>query len=153
MPWLLPLERDKKEGDIMDVRNCTRCGNIYVYDNFKICPKCRRDDENDFQKVKEYIEEFPDATITEVAEETEVDTQKIIRFLREGRLEIKGDKNIFLTCERCGEPIRTGRFCDKCTVEMQREMKQAIGGRKDLNELKTGELKERLGVKSRRQRD
>ncbi|WP_077369556.1 TIGR03826 family flagellar region protein [Anaerosalibacter sp. Marseille-P3206] len=134
----------------MDVRNCTRCGNIYVYDNFKICPKCRREDEKDFQTIKEYIDEYPDANITEVSEETGVDTQKIIAFLKEGRLEIKGDNNIFLACERCGQPIKTGRFCDKCTLEMQKEMREAIGGRKDPSELHTGELKQRLGVKDRR---
>ena len=137
----------------MDVRNCPRCGNIYVYDNFKICPKCRRDDEIDFQKIKEYIDEYPDANITEVSEETEVDTQKIISFLKDGRLEIKGDENIFLSCERCGEPIKTGRFCDKCTLEMQREMKQAIGSRKDPSQLQSGEIRQRLGVKARRDRE
>lgn len=136
----------------MDVRNCSRCGKIYVYDNFKICPKCRRDDEEDFEKIKEYIDENPDANISEVSEETEVDTQKIIKFLREGRLEIKDEQNLLLLCERCGKPIKTGRFCDKCALELQREMKQAIG-ESDLSKLQSGEFKQRIGVKARREKE
>ena len=84
---------------------------IYAYDGFNICMKCRRQDEEDFQKGKEYIDENPGATITQVTEETEVDSKKIIEFLRQGRLEIRDEDNLLLNCERCGTSIKTGRFC------------------------------------------
>lgn len=110
----------------MNVRNCSRCGKIYVYDGFSICNKCRQDDEKDFQKVKEYLHENPGANIIEVSEATEVESRKIIEFLKEGRLEIGDENNIVLTCERCDKPIRTGRFCDRCSVEMEKEFGEAI---------------------------
>ena len=130
----------------MDIRNCSRCGKIYAYEGFDICIQCRREDEEDFRKVKEYIDENPDATISEVSEETEVDTRKIIGFLRQGRLEVKGGENLLLDCERCGVPIKTGRFCKRCSVEMEREFKRSIGGGKDPMDLKSGGAKERIGV-------
>ena len=133
----------------MDIRNCNRCGKIYAYDGFNICIKCRREDEEDFKKVKEYIDENPGANISEVSEKTEVDTRKIINFLRQGRLEIEDKDNLLLDCERCGVPIKTGRFCKKCTIEMQREFKQSIGGGKDPKELRTGKAKEKIRIKDR----
>lgn len=133
----------------MNIRNCSRCGKIYIYDGFNICLDCRRKDEEDFQKVKKYLEENPGANVMEVTEETGVDSRKVIEFLKEGRLEIKEDNNLLLQCERCGRPIRTGRFCEKCTVEMEREFKHAIGGGKDLNSLQDSRVKERIRITDR----
>ena len=110
----------------MDVRNCSRCGKVYRYDGFRVCPNCRREDEADFQKVKEYIDEHPGANIKEVSEATEIDSRKIMEFLRAGRLEIMDENNLILSCERCGKPIKTGKFCDKCAFEIQKELKGAI---------------------------
>ena len=130
----------------MKVRNCSRCGKIYAYDGFNICIKCRREEEEEFKKVKEYLRENPGANVVEVSEETGVEAKRIIEFLKQGRLEIKDEHNILLTCERCGTSIRTGRFCDKCTIEMTREFKQSIGGGKDPKSVSNGRAKERIRV-------
>ena len=114
----------------MNIRNCTSCGKIYNYDGFKICPNCRKTDENDFIKVRDYLHESPGANILEVSEATEVDSGKIISFLREGRLEIEEGGNLILECEKCGVSITTGRFCNKCTSELQRELGQVVNSAK-----------------------
>lgn len=137
----------------MDVRNCRRCGQIYAYDGFNICLKCRREDEEDFKKVKEYLDEYPGSNISQVEEATEVSSKKIIEFLRQGRLEIEDEANVILSCERCGASIKTGRFCDQCKVEMEREFKQSIGGGRDPKDLTNGRLKERMQVAERRRGD
>ncbi|KGG79975.1 TIGR03826 family flagellar region protein [Caloranaerobacter azorensis] len=111
----------------MDIRNCSRCGRIYAYDGInKLCPKCRKEEEEEFKRVKEYIYDHPDANIQMVSEETGVPVKKILRYLREGKLELKTENNLLLACERCGKPIKTGRFCDKCIVELKRELKSAV---------------------------
>lgn len=133
----------------MDVRNCVECGKIYSYDGFNTCQQCRRNEEKEFQIVKDYIWENPGAGISEVSEETEVPTKKIIEFLRQGRLEIKDQSNMVLPCEKCGESIKTGRFCKKCTVEMDREFKQSIGGGNDPSQLGSGNVKTRIGITER----
>lgn len=130
----------------MNVRNCSRCGKIYAYDGFNICTQCRREDEKDFKKIKEYIDENPGAAIAEVSEETQVDTRKIMDFLRQGRLEIEDEANLILPCERCGAAIKTGRFCEKCTMEMQKEFKQSIGGGNDPNSIQNGKMKTRIQI-------
>ena len=112
----------------MNIVNCTRCKKIYNYDGFKICYSCRKEDEVDFVTVKEYLEENPGANIASVVEDTEVDTKKVIEFLKEGRLEIEGSGgSILLECEKCGKGITTGRFCEKCAGGIQREIGQALG--------------------------
>ncbi len=130
----------------MDIRNCTRCKNIYQYDGFKICHNCRRDDELDFQKVKEYLEEFPGANISNVVENTEVKTRKVIEFLKEGRLEIEGGGDIVLECETCGVGIKTGRYCDKCVDGLQRELGQAMKDGSKSGEDKKTPAKEQFRV-------
>lgn len=137
-------------GDKMNVRNCSRCGQIYAYDGFNICIRCRQEDEKDFKKVKEYLDEYPGSNIAQVEEGTGVSSKKIIEFLRQGRLEVEDETNILLTCERCGKSIKTGRFCDKCKLEMEREFKQSIGGGQDLDSLQYGRLKERMQIADRR---
>lgn len=111
----------------MDIRNCKECGKIYQYDGFKICLNCRRKEDEIFKNVKEYIYDHPGANIQVVSEETDVSVNKILSYLREGRLELTGDhNNLILECERCGVSINTGRFCDKCIVELERELKSSI---------------------------
>ncbi|MBU5436681.1 MerR family transcriptional regulator [Tissierella sp. MSJ-40] len=133
----------------MNVRNCNRCGKIYNYDGFRLCIQCRRNDEGDFQKVKEYLYENPGANVAEVSEQTEVSTRKIIEFLKEGRLEIKDENNILLECEKCGTPIKTGRFCDKCTISLQKELRQAVARTKDPKDLGVGRAKEKIRITDR----
>lgn len=148
MDWPLPLVDiyyvDLIRGGYMDIRNCSNCGKIYAYDGFNICRQCRRDEEKEFQRVKKYLQENPGAAIPEISEETGVESSKIIEFLRQGRLEVKDESNLLLECERCGVPIRTGRFCDKCTVEMKRQFKSSIGGGRDPKDLGSGDFKRKL---------
>lgn len=103
-----------------DVRNCKKCGKIFNYiGGAPICQVCRQEDEEDFQKVKEYLYRNPGANITLVSTELDVSIAKIKRFLKEGRLEITGDEgNMILECENCGKAIKSGRFCEACEREL-----------------------------------
>lgn len=110
----------------MDLRNCTKCGRVFSYNGVPICSRCNNTDEEDFKRVKEYLYDNPGATVMEVSEETEVSEKQILRYLRESRIEIRDDNNMFLDCERCSKPIKSGRFCDTCVVEMQKEFGSVI---------------------------
>lgn len=117
----------------MNVRNCTRCGKIYNYDGFKVCRICRKEDELDYQKVKDYLQENPGADISEVHNATEVEHSKIIDFLRDGRLEVEEGGSLILECESCGISIRTGRFCDKCAGVLTKEMSRVVDSSRSKN--------------------
>lgn len=103
----------------MDVRTCRECKRIFNYlSGPVICPACREALEEKFQEVKKYIMDHKGAGMQEVADECEVDIQQIRQWLREERLELTENSAIVLTCESCGGPIRSGRFCDKCRNAM-----------------------------------
>jgi len=111
----------------MDVRNCKKCGKVFAYNGYNTCPQCKKQDEEEFMVVKEYVYDNPGADIQLVSQETGVEVKKILRYLRDGKLEIReGNGNLILDCERCGAAIKTGRFCERCTVEMQRELRSSI---------------------------
>lgn len=131
----------------MNVRNCKKCGKIYNYDGFPYCNHCRKEEEEIFQKVKEYIYDNPKASIQEVSDDTEVSTKKILNYLRQGRLEIRDGGNLILDCERCGQAIKTGRFCGKCAYEIENELKRSI--KKDKNPFESRRTGRSMGVKDR----
>lgn len=111
-----------------EIRNCPRCGKIFTYIGRPICTKCIETEENEFKIVKEYVYDNPGATISEVSQETGVTVEKIMRFLREERLEIKSENsNLILECERCGRAINSGRFCENCKGQINKEFKREFG--------------------------
>lgn len=111
----------------MNVKNCRLCGRIYNYmAGPNICPSCREHMEVKFQEVKEYIRSHKGCGIQEVSEECDVDAAQIRQWLREDRLEVTEDSAIFLSCESCGAPIRSGRFCEKCQANVAKGFKDVL---------------------------
>lgn len=103
----------------MNIRNCRVCGRIFNYlSGPPVCQVCRENLEAKFQEVKEYIREHRGVGISEVAEACDVDPAQIRQWLKDDRLEVTEDSAIFLNCESCGAPIRSGKFCEKCKNNM-----------------------------------
>lgn len=103
----------------MNIRNCRVCGRIFNYmSGAPVCQVCRENLEAKFQEVKEYIREHRGVGISEVAEACDVDPAQIRQWLKDDRLEVTEDSAIFLNCESCGAPIRSGKFCERCKNNM-----------------------------------
>jgi len=109
-----------------EVRNCRRCQRIFMYvTGPQICEACKKLEEEEFEKVRAFVREFPGANIQEVSRETGVSTHLIYRFLREGRLEVSESSPIALQCENCGVRIKSGRFCIACSKRLANDMIRA----------------------------
>ncbi|HHW49216.1 MAG TPA: flagellar protein [Clostridiaceae bacterium] len=94
---------------------CARCGRFSEVTGIrKLCPECYIRDDKDFEKIREYLYIHPGAQVFEVSEKLHIPIPQIKRYLREERLEIIEDDNLFLSCESCGKPIRSGILCDNC---------------------------------------
>ena len=135
-----------------DLRNCPRCGKLFAYIGRAICNRCVEQEEEEFKVVKEYIYDNPGATVFEVSDVTGVAVEKILRFLREERLEITSENsNLILECEKCGAPIKTGRYCEQCRASLTNEMKRefGIGQRKQEGIKSTG--KEKMYIVKKRE--
>ncbi len=113
----------------MDVRNCKRCGKIYNYTGGAVCNNCLQQEQEDFEKIRDYLFNNPNSSTAEVSEATGIELKVISRFLKEGRLEadyIKMSDDAALTCEKCGKSVNSGRFCEKCVREMQTDFSRAV---------------------------
>ena len=111
----------------MNVRNCRKCGRIFNYVvGPAICPACREAMEEKFQEVKKYVQDNRNATIPDVSEACDVDPNQIKQWIREERLQFADDSPIKVTCEVCGAMILSGRYCDKCKLEMVNNLNGAI---------------------------
>ncbi|BDU51085.1 hypothetical protein [Haliovirga abyssi] len=109
---------------------CKICGKLFMKTGRKnICPSCLNKEEELFMEVKNYLYDSPNASIKEVAEQTEIDEGLIMDWVREGRLERTG---IIMTypCEMCGKPIHTGKICKSCQNELG-VVSDSLSGTKD----------------------
>lgn len=106
----------------MEVRNCPECGRLFNYIRTNLCPVCIKEAEEDFQKIRGYLRNNPNISIIELSEDTEVSEEKIIQWIREGRLEAKGLKESPLKCSQCGASIDSGTHCSKCKEKLRSEL-------------------------------
>ncbi len=111
----------------MNVRNCRNCGRIFNYvTGSPLCQVCRSAMEEKFQEVKKYIQEHRGVGIPEVSQACDVEASQIQQWLREERLEVTEDSAIYLNCEKCNAPIRSGKYCDKCRAEVSNSFRSVI---------------------------
>lgn len=110
------------------LQSCLRCGNMFLYTGIGkcICENCKKEDEEAFQSVKNYIYNHPLATLMEVSKETEVRVIRIKNYLKDGRLVIADNSPIFINCEICGVSIKYGRFCRSCADSLSGEMRKTL---------------------------
>lgn len=101
----------------MQAMNCPRCGKVFVKISKPICEQCVKEEEQIFDKVRDYIKENPDKTVAQVAEECEVTVKRILGYIRDGRIDASGGMKDDISCSKCGKPIRGGRMCEKCVLE------------------------------------
>lgn len=110
----------------MNVRNCKRCRKLFNYVSGQpVCPSCKEELEKKFQEVKKYIQDHKNCSVSEVAEECDVEESQLRQWVREERLEFGHGSVTGIACETCGTPIATGRFCDKCKAAIVNTLSEA----------------------------
>ena len=111
----------------MEVRNCKSCGRLYnVLGRERICPACKALQEDKFQQVKRFLNENPNSSVEVVAKENDVSTKQIRQWVREERLILSSGIIDVITCETCGAPIITGRYCERCKAELSQSFENAL---------------------------
>jgi flagellar operon protein (TIGR03826 family) len=105
------------------LRNCPECGRIFGYLGRNLCPECIDKEEKEFQAVRKYVRDHPGSGVFDVAEAIDIDEEKILQFLRDGRLQSRGFQGT-LECERCGKKITGGRYCENCRGQMDASIRQ-----------------------------
>lgn len=129
----------------MEVKNCKGCGRLFNYiGGPRMCPVCVDESEKKFFEVKEYIRENTNTEIGEVAEATEVSLVQIKQWVREERLAFSAESGSIIECEKCGVLIVTGKYCQNCKNDMQKNLTSALDKPKIDQLRKSGRERERM---------
>lgn len=105
---------------------CEKCGGVMVFKGVGEyeCENCGALAYDDYGKARLYIEKHKGATASQIEAATGVKQRTIRLMLKEGRLEVTADSKMFLHCEICGKPIRSGRFCPECEAGQHRRLEE-----------------------------
>ena len=111
-----------------EIRTCKFCGTMFYYYGFGYgyCARCTPIDDEMFHRVKNYIWEHGTATMAMVSAATGVSMKQITQYLKDGRLEIPEESNIFIRCELCNAEIRFGRYCPECASRTSKKFESAV---------------------------
>ena len=108
----------------MELQNCRNCKKLfenYNKDN-KICPVCKKIEDNQFDTIRTYLERYPLSTLLQVSQGTGLLPKTIVKFIRMGRLMVVENSPIQVECLKCGQPIRSGNYCSKCATEFRKNL-------------------------------
>ncbi len=103
-------------------QSCPECGGSVVFKGvgeYK-CERCGAVAYDDYGIVHMYLENHRGANAAEVEAATGVSQRSIRQMLKDSRLEVADGSRVALRCEACGQPIRSGRYCPRCEVEVHR---------------------------------
>ncbi|MDD5948530.1 MAG: MerR family transcriptional regulator [Lachnospiraceae bacterium] len=107
-----------------NLRVCRKCRRFFEYQNigYGLCPDCTRIDNENFEKVKDYLIDHGAATAQEISNALDISEIVIYQYLRDGRIEIPDNSPIYIKCELCHADIRYGKYCPECAMKMKKEL-------------------------------
>jgi flagellar operon protein (TIGR03826 family) len=111
----------------LNVANCPRCGKVYMKNSYGICGNCIKDMDMQYEKCLKYLREYRTCSINELSEATGVTHQQITKFIREGRISIKGNPNMSYACDVCGTSIRENSMCEPCRSKLAKDTNNMFG--------------------------
>ena len=126
----------------MSVANCPKCGKVYVKNLMHdICPSCVKENDANCESCIKYLREHRGISLEQLSEATDVSQSLIIKFMREGRISVMSNKNIYYPCEVCGESIRERNMCDSCRQKLKKDVRNTMEDHNRIEEQKRVENK------------
>lgn len=113
---------------ILAVAKCPKCGSKYNGEETSTfhCSNCGYEEPTNFGIVREYLNEHGNASAITISRDTNIPIGEINSFLRNGKLEIPENSDVFIRCKRCGIEIRYGSYCPECAQELAKELQGAF---------------------------
>lgn len=109
----------------MQLRNCSRCGKVFMCVSVKVCPACQKELDQELERIRDYVKANPGATVIQICDALEVDQQLVEEFIEDSRYGVV-TTGLSLECKRCGAPIQRGRYCEACAADLSREMQGVL---------------------------
>lgn len=110
----------------MDIKMCRFCRKTFRGFG-ALCPACVQQLDDKYITVRNFLDKNENSNISQVAEETSVDEKSLLYLIREGRITLRGaSESGPVTCLKCGEPILTGKYCNKCKEKLMKTLESTI---------------------------
>lgn len=110
------------------VRTCKRCKS-FIHENslHDYCTECIKKVEEVFDKIREYLREYPGATAFEMEQRLGISAHIITNFVRDGRLIEIPNEYLNMECLRCGCLLLSAhhKYCPICEIAIQKEIEIA----------------------------
>ncbi|MGM0876452.1 MAG: TIGR03826 family flagellar region protein [Bacillota bacterium] len=110
-----------------ELANCPKCNALFVHTQFSsVCDACFKEEEKAFETVYKFMRrrENREALLHEVVEGTGVLEEMILKFIRNGRIQLSKFPNLGYPCEKCGRTIREDRICGGCKNDIHKQLHQ-----------------------------
>lgn len=110
------------------LKTCRRC-KTPIHENSlqEYCSRCYKVIEDVFDKIREYLREYPGATAYEMEQRLEIPVHVINNFVKDGRLVEIPNGYLNIQCARCGCLLLSAhhKYCPSCEVDMRRGIQKA----------------------------
>ncbi|HNX74533.1 MAG TPA: hypothetical protein PLM07_07015 [Candidatus Rifleibacterium sp.] len=103
--------------------SCRVCGVIMVKLARDVCPKCFKEEEESFQKVKNFLRTNPGASVEQVAKNAGCPADQVQAFINSGRLERVGLRKVAHPCQLCQKIIYEGVMCPECKKDLKDQVR------------------------------
>lgn len=110
------------------IRTCRRCkASIHENSLHEYCLDCMKKIDEVFDKIREYLREYPGATAYEMEQRLGISAHVINNFVRDGRLIEIPNEYLNIECLRCGCLLLSAhhKYCPLCEIAIQKEIELA----------------------------
>ncbi|MBM7690882.1 flagellar operon protein (TIGR03826 family) [Peribacillus deserti] len=108
-----------------ELLNCPHCGSIFVQNSVRdVCEACYKAEQIQFETVYTYIRKRENRTATseQVIEDTGIEKELLIKFIRTGKLKLAQFPNLGYPCAKCSTLIREGKLCGSCNSNLKGQL-------------------------------
>ena len=124
----------------MNLGNCPRCGKLFTKGFNEVCPACVKAIDEDYNKCAKYLRENRGSTLQQLSDATEVSVKQIMKFIRDGRINIATLPNMQIHCESCGTPMKgLMQLCEDCRKRLNRDVTNTLEDQRRAEELRKKE--------------
>lgn len=110
-----------------ELANCQNCNAIFVKTQFRnVCEACYKEEEQAYETVYKFLRKRENRTaeLHEVVDVTGVEEELILKFIRNGRIQLSNFPNLRYPCGKCGTSIRDGKLCNSCETDIKSQITQ-----------------------------
>ncbi len=107
----------------MPLAKCPRCNQLFTKSEEVVCARCEPAERADYEMVREALQKVPHLNAEEVAEETGVARDCVLRMIDQGLIQ-NVSVNKTVRCGRCGKPAISvsKRLCQACLEKLNAQL-------------------------------